>query len=42
MGLCREEESEEEGAESAAASWPWFAWWVGLERRAIPYQALFD
>lgn len=29
MGRLREEEEVE--ADSAAASWPWLAWWAGLE-----------
>lgn len=33
MGRCREKEEEEEEADSAAVSWPWSAWWAGLEGR---------
>lgn len=31
MGRGREGEEEEEKADSAAASWPWLAWWAGLK-----------
>lgn len=44
MGPCREEEKAEEEADTAAASWPRFAWWadLGRERKAIPWQSFLE